>query len=252
MLWLDIDFGFDFSGIFTFFNDTIQFLVSMVGRFIVFIRRLAFGALGILRTIWDRVFKRGLLKILDLVGKLRAFLSRVFGPMLRWLRKIRDWLDKVYYPRLLKVINMIQRVRQLLQVLRIFNVAWAKRLDERLLRLETKIAEPYLRLRALLNDVATIINLVLDPSLIFHRNVLLASILSHLGVVRRALGYGNARPLTSVEQVQAEREKDRYRAETVKAHVTALASSGLTDEDKARRADARAAMERVTGEALAF
>lgn len=245
-------FSFDFSYVLDLFYNFVDTTTYFLGNFFRIFHTMGSFIRDLFRTIWEKFIKNGLLKVLHLLAKLRAWAERIFGPILRLLRKIRDWLDKVYYPRLLKILNMIQRVRAMLTIFRIFNVTWAKRLDERLLRLETKIAEPYLRLRAFLNEIATVINLVLDPSLIFHRNVLLASILSHLGVVRRALGYGRARQFTSLEEVQAERERTRYEADNVREHVRVLASSGLTDQDKAMRAKAREALERVTGGALAF
>jgi hypothetical protein len=226
-------FGFDFTWSFSLFSNFADTVSLLLHSFFNFLIRGLRGALHIFKVIWDKVFKRGLLKILELYSKLRGALARVFGPLLRNLRRIRDWLDKVYYPRLLKIINMIQRVRQMLSILRIFNVAWAKRLDERLLRLETKIAEPYLKLRALLNEVATVINLVLDPSLILKRNVFLGSILGHLSHVWGAILSPFGKGLTLEEQLEVEKDQNRYRTATVKTHVDALIASGPTDEDHA-------------------
>jgi hypothetical protein len=184
-------FGFDFTWTFSLFSNFADTVSLLLHSFFNFLIRGLRGALAIFKVIWDKVFKRGLLKILELYSKLRGALARVFGPLLRNLRRIRDWLDKVYYPRLLKIINMIQRVRQMLSILRIFNVAWAKRLDERLLRLETKIAEPYLRLRDAINTISTYLNLLVDPSLILRANPLIAGIIGALGqLVRGIFGIG--------------------------------------------------------------
>lgn len=220
---------------------TVNFILKMlstVGRFF--------------RALWENVIKKGLLHLVSLYQRLKATLARIFGPILRILRRIRAFIDYWYFRIFGPILNLIQRVRAILVVFRIFNLKWARRLDERLLRLEGKLTGPFLLIRRYLNMIATTINLVLDPELILRKNVLAASLLKFLGAVKRIVGFGDDRALTIQEEESQKRDRERYHQDEVEKHARALMESGPTEEDVQMRQAARAALEEMIGAPLQF
>lgn len=152
------------------------------------------------RHVWERYIRRGILSIWAKYQELVAWLERVLGPVIRVIRRIRAILDYWFFRIFGPIINLIQRLRIMIAVLKIFGVKWARRLDERLLRLEGKIAGAFLAVRRKLNEVVTTINLVLDPELLLRGSVIGNSLLKYLGAIRRIIRSGGARPLTASEE----------------------------------------------------
>jgi hypothetical protein len=204
------------------------------------------------RNIWTNYIKIGLLWVMKEIGKLWSFLHRILDPILKWLQKIRKWYDTHILPMLLKELQLIQRIRQFLALLRIFHVKWAQALDDKLLSMQGKITTSIEAVRGYLNMIISWISLVTDPSMIIRRNTLGAWLLSHLGGLKRIVGYGGNRPLTASEQAMLDHEAVRFRPDTMKAHREYVLANGLTDEEKYVRAANRAAIEEATGQPLPF
>jgi hypothetical protein len=220
---------------------------------------LANFLLGALRAIgkffarfWTDYVLKGIRGLLHLWEKIRFQLQRIFGPVLRFMQRVRAWFDAHILPILLRYINLIQRIRRFLVVLRLLHIHWADALDNQLARIQGKLTAVIEVVRGTLNQIISTLALVMDPSLIIRRNVLGASLLSHLGAVKRIVGYGSNRILTADEAKQIDRNVSRYKATAVTAHVAQLAASGLTDEDKAEREAARRALVEAFGVALPF
>jgi hypothetical protein len=153
---------------------------------------------------------------------------------------------------LLKELQLIQRIRQFLSVLRIFHVKWAQALDDKLLSLQGKITTTIEAVRGVLNTIINWIALVTDPSMIIRRNTLGAWLLSHLGLVKRVVGYGGNKPINAADQKSLDAARTRYYTANVQTHLQALALTGPTQQDLDERAAARAALEKATGAPLPF
>jgi len=115
------------------------------------------------RHVWDNYLKNFFFKLAQLYAKLRAALAKIFGPLLRWLRKIREWLDKNYWPMVKRQLAMLHQLRQILSIFKAFNIKWAKALDERLAKTEQIIIHNTRVIYAKLNEVITLVNLAMDP-----------------------------------------------------------------------------------------
>jgi hypothetical protein len=201
---------------------------------------------------WTDYLKPAVRGLFDHVIRLFDRLHRLLAPLLKWIQKIRKWYDTHILPILLKQIQMIQRVRQFLAVLRVFHVKWAQTLDDKLLRVQSKITLTVEAVRGYLNQIINWIALVTDPGMIIRRNTLGAWLLSHVGGLKRIVGYGGNRPVTSDEQKAMDKAHALYFTTTVQDHVTALSLTGLTDDDLARREAVRRALASATGAALPF
>ncbi len=213
---------FDFDPILSFLGSTIDAIFSAISAFFIFLYNLLVTLVVFLwnvilivakfllvmlgrirdffKTIWENVIKRGLVKLVQIYASIRAKLAKIFGPILRIIRRIRTWIDRHILPIVLRVINAIQRIRQVLVVFRIMGFEWAKALDRKLAQLENDIQFAFEFVRRRLNFISTIIELIMQPDLIMRRNVLLASVLSSLGAIKRGLALGSFRPTTDEEE----------------------------------------------------
>lgn len=214
LLWLAIfpvflQFGFDpnsfFGGIASFFEslftillNAIIFLYNLLVEITIFLFNLikfigetllaGFKFLGkILRPLYDVIIKKGVLRLFHWLLVLKQHLAAWFEPVLRFLRKIREWYD-IFFKRFVEpILNSIQRIRAILHVFRILHLHFADGLDHWLARLEDKIIHNVLVLRQELNKISTILELLIDPELLLRRNPLIRSILRTIGDVFRGL-----------------------------------------------------------------
>lgn len=191
------DGGFDFGGIFdpllgglvAIIDAIVAFLNALVAALVNVLNFLYTGELGIfsfsldsLTAIWkglknlmDQIFKvwvlAGLKHLLSLIQKLQA-----------WARKLKAWLDRLrrlqqqQMQAFRRIINLIQRVRQVLVVFKLFHVKWATKLDNWLVNIEGKLIRHELEIVAKTNEIIGWLNLILDPTFgLSHLPVFLAA-----------------------------------------------------------------------------
>lgn len=231
--------------LFTFLWNTLvavfQFLVSVFQNVAKFFARA-----------WTDFLKPAINAIFNFIGKIYSALHRLLAPLMKWIQKIRAWYDTHILPILMKQIQMIQRIRQFLTILRIFHVKWAQLLDDKLAAMQGKITDSIQIVRGYLNLIISWIGLITDQTNVIRRSVLGSWLLSNLSALKRIMGYGDNRPITSAEQAAMDKAHNRYTAATVHEHMQTLAMTGLTADDLADRAAARAALAEATGAPLSF
>ncbi len=210
-------------------NITI-FLLNVVFAIAQFLVALGARLVRFLTGLWENVIKKGLHGLARLYARFQAWVQKWLGPLLRWVRRIREWIDRHVMPHVIRILNIIQRIRRVLFLLRIFNIGFAKRLDAFLNRLQARIADVFLRIRGHLVEIANILNLILDPQLLINSQIIGGSILKYLGAVKRALGLGADRPLTPDEEKDVQRDATRFRRDGEDARQKERADVGLTEE----------------------
>lgn len=181
--------GFDFGGIFdpllgylaAIIQAIIDFLNALVGALVNVLNFLYQGELGIfdftrkgdlsvwkaLKNIVDDVFKLHVLKALhDLLSLYQA--------LQKWIQKLKAFLDRMrriqqlYHAQAFKrVINLIQRIRKILVLFRIFHLKFATKLDDWLARVEGKLITREAELARKTNEVIGWLNWILDPRALF-------------------------------------------------------------------------------------
>jgi hypothetical protein len=237
--------------VFTFLWNFIVVIFEYLWSALVIVARFLLQMLGTVgkffRNLWENVIKRGLVKLVELYGRLRQILEKYLGPVLRVLRRIRQLIDYWYFRIFGPILQLIQRLRQVLMVFRIFGIKLARRLDERLMFLESRIAGVYLVVRGTLNQIATTINLVLDPELLIRRGVLGSSLLKYVGAVKRVVGFGHSRPLTIEEEDSQAFERGRFKPDAALANNRRRAESGPLPEDVKMQEALRREFAAVTG-----
>jgi hypothetical protein len=120
---------------------------------------------------------------LALKDKLKAW----FNKHLKWLLEFRKRFDAWYRRTIIPILNLIHRIRAILQIFRILHLKFAEKLDGLLGRLEAKIIKNTLVLRKKINEIASIIELILDPSVLLRNNPLFRQFLRGLDTTLHAI-----------------------------------------------------------------
>lgn len=131
--------------------------------------------------------------------RLKAWLLRVFGPIIRIIQRIRSWYLIHILPWQKLVVEIIQRVRIALEVLRFLHVKWAAKLDADLAKIQGYVTESITLVLGTLNRASTILGIMLDPLMILRKDFFVGTIFSHLAALKRAVGFGNGRDLSASE-----------------------------------------------------
>jgi len=128
------------------------------------------------RFLWDGFFKRIFTGLFNAILKAHDWLEAHLQPIIRFLQRIRAFVDRVLNRYVRPIMNMIQRMRQFLLILRLFHVKWAQQLDAKLVQIEVKMASVFIEARRILNGVIDAVNLVVDPTRLLKHPILIISI----------------------------------------------------------------------------
>jgi hypothetical protein len=158
--------------------------------------------------------------------KLKAFLTRVFQPLINVITRIRNWYIIHILPWQKLVQEIIQRVRIVLALLRLLHVKWAAKLDADLAKIQGYVTQSIQLVLGTLNQVSTILGIVIDPLMILRRDFFLSTIFSHLAALKRAVGYGNGRDLTASEA--EDEQNDKQLLDPAHPFATKGAGGGVT------------------------
>lgn len=102
-------------------------------------------------------------RVWNLYQTLRERIRQWIEPVIRYLQKVREYWDLIFNTYVLPVLDMIQRLRQVLLVFRLFNLKFAEKLDAQLLLLQHKIAEPFEEVRRRINSIINTLYVYMDP-----------------------------------------------------------------------------------------
>jgi hypothetical protein len=209
---------------------------------------LVFNTLGkFLLHVWQRYVKKAITWLASHVQKLRAWLKRTIAPIIKRLEKIKKWYDTHILKQQLRQIQMIQRIRQFLAILRLLHIGWATKLDAALMDVQNRIEQDIALVRGTLNQIINTLALAYDPSLLIRSNVLGGSLLGNLAAVKRIFGVSWHGPLTPTETTQLDHNVGRYSESTADSHIATLSTTGLTAYDLSEVSDFRKALSDVTG-----
>jgi hypothetical protein len=138
--------------------------------------------------MWTDYVKPAIRGLFNDVIKLFDRLNRLLAPLIKWIQKIRKWYDTHILPILLKEIQMIQRVRQFLAVLRVLHVKWATVLDQKLQDIQGKIIQTVEIVRQKLNEISNFFTILTNPLLLAGSLPHATWLVQFLDTTLRALG----------------------------------------------------------------
>ena len=141
-------------------------------------------------------------KIIAAIKWLHDKLSNLLKPIIKWIKRIRDWYVKHILPWQKLALNIISAMRQFLELLKLLDVKWAAKLDAELQKIQGYITESITAILGPLNAALSILGMAVDPSLFFRQDMFGRTLWNSLGDVKKAAGYGSARPVYASEQLQ--------------------------------------------------
>jgi hypothetical protein len=140
-----------------------------------------------LKTTYDDVLKPAWNTFWGWFDKLRTWLDTTFGPILKFLQRVRDALLKYWNMFVRPWLDLIDVTRKGLSVLASLGVSWAKALDARLTAIEQAIEKPFLFILAQLNGVINVVNKVVTADGLIQRVALIRSLAANYQLAWKAI-----------------------------------------------------------------
>lgn len=107
--------------------------------------------------------------------KLHDFLKAKFGPVLKWLRTLKQHIRDIYDRFVKPIVDVIQFIRQLNALLELFHITLLKKLDAVLAQIERRIEEPFIALNKWITWAENQIDTIINEFGLFQRITLLKS-----------------------------------------------------------------------------
>lgn len=134
-------------------------IVAVFNFFLAILQQVA----AFLRHIWDGFFKPILTKLANAIIKMHAWLEEKLGPVVRFLQRVRKWMDTIFTRYVKPFLNLIQHIRRFLLVLRLLHIGFATTLDRKLAQIEGGVARVFIEIRGILNSIIDMVNAVTNP-----------------------------------------------------------------------------------------
>jgi len=184
-----------------------NFLLSVLNFIWQFLNTLLRDVLRGFKWIWNGVIKVALTKLVNVFVRVQAWLQKTFGPLLRWLRRIRAWLDQYFNLYVKPILNAIQHVRQFLQLLRLLGFKWAAKLDAILAKVQNDIIKAYELIRQNLNQITSWLQLIVDPTFLLRRVPLFGALIRSAQELRNLELRATVHPITQDEADKMNRNR---------------------------------------------
>lgn len=176
-------------------------------------------AWGLLRATYDHVLKPAWKFVWKWVDKTERWLQRTFGPLVKFLRRVRKWVLDFYADYIRPILDIIDISRRTLRVLASFGLAWARALDAKLGAIEEAIDRPFRALLAKINEVINIVNRVVTADGLFQKLAHVRSVERDIREVSRAFVNWRAKPLTDDDYQRIRERAKEHSIEQVKRDV---------------------------------
>jgi hypothetical protein len=186
-----------------------------------------------LTGLWDWLQRTIIQRLQNLLQRIHDALKRILGPLLDYIRRMRDLYRQLWLQYVKPIYDFLQRVRRVLVLFRLLGFKWAKRLDARIVALETAITNAFLATYKNLNLLANWINYIIDPFGVFQPSVWLRSIAQSIGAIIN-IGLGQMTdPGFTTNPLQYSTPAGWYQADTLTARIKQRALTGNLPEDDA-------------------
>jgi hypothetical protein len=159
--------------------------VDVLTRFGCRIVRALGRMLNALAAAWQWFQAHVLAKIQKLANKLSRLIDKVLKPYLDFMRKIREAIMRIYNTFFRPIIQLIESLRRVLAILKLFHIKWADRLDRRLARLEGRIMAPIYDLLRHTSIAGSWLNLLLTLKYTLQRPIFVRTLWAYQGDVVR-------------------------------------------------------------------
>lgn len=161
------------------------------------------GLVGILRRFWDAGLLPLIRKIDGKINRLRQWLKDTIGPIVAVLLKLRKRILDFYGKWFKPIFDTIDAVRGILRVLGVLHVDFARKLDEKLARLESWVLKLFEKPLEKINELVNFSERVMDLDGFFQRYTLVRSQILHVRDTFNVLFHSQNKPLTDEERSAA-------------------------------------------------
>ena len=215
-------------------------LQGVLDGFIDWVKNALGSIVTWLGSLWAWLRDHVIDRLRDLFARIKDKLAKIFGPLKRMIDQYRRMLQQLWQIYVKPIYDFIQRLRRVLVIFRLLGFKWAKRLDARLVKIETAISDAFLAVWANLNQLSNWINYILDPFGLIQPNVWLKSIQQSVGAIIGIVTGRMTDPGFSGPAGHYSTPAGYYDAGAVKARVAARARVGVLPEDQDAIASLRA------------
>lgn len=134
---------------------------------------------GLLAAFWRSVLRPFVAWTWQQIDRLAQWLDDTIRPVIEFVEKVREAVDKVYDRWIRPILDTLEVVRRTVQLLERLHIEWARKLDEKLAELEDKIIRPITEIRGYLNEAINRLNSISDGFGLFSRLALLRSLINY-------------------------------------------------------------------------
>jgi hypothetical protein len=117
-----------------------------------------------LKNLWQGGFKGLFGRLLNLYKQVHDWLELRLRPIIDFLKNVKAWWDRYYRQHILPMINLIQKIRRYLLILRLLHVKFATTLDNWLLKYEQALNKIFGTVHGALNQIIDWLNLATNPT----------------------------------------------------------------------------------------
>lgn len=174
-----------------------------------------------LRLTYNQVIKPGLVKFWQWFDKFRHWLDTTFGPVMDWLKIIRDNVVLFYKTWIRPWLDLIDVTRRVLRIFSALGFDWARRLDAKIGELQELIDRPFRLLLSKINEVINIVNRVVTLDGLIQRVALIRSLERDMKFAWAAAVNWRVQPIDPSSIDDAKRVMSARTIQQVRADTTA-------------------------------
>lgn len=178
------------------------------------------------RKLYDDVLKPAWSKFWRIFDKFRRWLDDTFGPVLEWLRVLRDNVLQFYRNYVRPWLDLIDVTRKVLRVLAALHIPFARKLDRWLGELERRIEQPFRFLIGEINKVITIVNRVVTLDGLLQRLVLIRTLERDMRYAARGLFNWRVKPLDAQDWTDVRKAMNKRTEAQVTGEFSDLVARG--------------------------
>jgi hypothetical protein len=115
------------------------------------------------KALWQGGFKGLFGRLLKLYKDVHTWIEARLKPIIDFIKNAQGWWDRYYKLHILPMINLIQKIRRYLLILRLLHVKFATTLDNYLLRYEQALNKIFGTVHGALNQIIDWLNLATNP-----------------------------------------------------------------------------------------
>lgn len=181
---------------------------------------------ALFRATYEHVLKPAWKFFWTWVDKTERWLERTFAPVLRWLRRVRQWVLDFYAAYVRPVLDLFDITRRALRVLASLGIDWARTLDQKLADLEEKIERPFRLLVAKINEVVNLVNRVVTLDGLFQRLAYVRTLERDYAQAWNVLTAVGSKPLTAADRKALADKNEPPTTEAIDREAFAFLATG--------------------------